>query len=117
MSLLRYLYPKSSTKRKILEIKREQEVTNEQNELLLRIDEVLHYVWDPIGVRNEPAARHEYSSYATHVLSMLMKGASEKEIIEYLRHIRVASMEVGRPEDSNEDDVAELLVRWKETIG
>jgi len=34
-----------------------------ENELRQRTDEVLHYLWDPIGVAGAPGARDEYWSY------------------------------------------------------
>lgn len=37
-------------------------------ELDKRIDEVLFYVWDPIGVSDIPEARGEYSSYTMTIL-------------------------------------------------
>jgi len=81
-------------------------------ELLRRIDEVLHYLWDPIGVGGVPEARDEYSSYAGVVQSMMKKGAECKEISQYLVRIRADHM--GRPEESlHEDEIAEILDNWK----
>ena len=37
--------------------------SREEIELYKRVDEVLHYLWDPIGVAEEPWARDEYYSY------------------------------------------------------
>jgi hypothetical protein len=37
-----------------------RKLSPEQNELYKRVDEVLHYVWDSIGVAGEPHARDEY---------------------------------------------------------
>ena len=87
-------------------------------ELLSRVDEVLHYLWDPIGVSGVPEARDEYTSYAGVVFSFLKKGAKEAEIVQYLKKIRVEHMGMGTYEDSrsNETDLAEILVNWKETI-
>jgi hypothetical protein len=48
------------------------------------VDEVLHYIWDPIGICDEPKARDEYYSYSSHVFELLKNGASEKEIADYL---------------------------------
>jgi hypothetical protein len=36
-----------------------------------RTDEVLHYIWDPIGIAGAPEARYEYHSYLPHVFSLL----------------------------------------------
>ncbi len=41
-------------------------------ELYQRIDEVLYYVWDPIGVSDEPCARAEYSSYTRKILTYVL---------------------------------------------
>lgn len=38
-------------------------LTDDGLELYRRVDEVLFYVWDPIGVANSPAARDEYYGY------------------------------------------------------
>lgn len=35
--------------------------------LYQRADEVLHYVWDPIGLASMPAARDEYRGYLPQV--------------------------------------------------
>ena len=42
-------------------------------ELERRIDEVLFYVWDPIGVSDTPAARGEYSSYTMTILKYVLE--------------------------------------------
>lgn len=88
------------------------------SELLTRVDEVLHYLWDPIGVSDVPEARNEYSSYAGVVLSLLKRGAAESEIADYLRKIRVEHMGMGTLEDerSNEAELVELLVHWSKII-
>jgi len=36
-------------------------------ELFRRIDEVVHYLWDPIGISEHPEARDEYHSYLTAI--------------------------------------------------
>lgn len=41
-----------------------------ERELYQRVDEVLHYVWDPIGVSDAPEARDEYFSYLPIVFGM-----------------------------------------------
>ena len=42
-------------------------ISSLDEELYRRVDEVLHYLWDPIGVAGIPEARDEYYGY--HVLS------------------------------------------------
>ncbi len=86
-------------------------------ELLSRVDEVLHYLWDPIGVSGVPEARDEYTSYAGVVFSFLKKGVKEAEIAQYLRKIRVEHMGMGTIAlRGNEMDLAEILVNWKEVM-
>jgi hypothetical protein len=89
-------------------------LSNKDNELLARIDEVLHYLWDPIGVSDVPEARDEYTSYAGVVFGMLKQGAGTDEISRYLREIRVVNMGVGQTGDrGNEDEIAEIAINWK----
>ncbi len=44
-------------------------------ELYRRVDEVLYYVWAPIGVAHSPAARDEYQGYLPKVFAMLQARA------------------------------------------
>ena len=53
----------------------ENRLSRSDDELLMRVDEVLHYLWDPIGVSDFPEARDEYTSYAGVVFSLLKRGA------------------------------------------
>lgn len=48
-----------------------------------RVDEILHYVWDPIGVAGVAEARDEYDSYVPQVVRMLFDGKEEKEIAQF----------------------------------
>jgi len=47
-------------------------------------DEVLHYLWDPVGVASVPEARDEYHGYLPHVCGMLKSGSIEDELAGYL---------------------------------
>ncbi len=92
-------------------------LTEKDNELLKRVDEVLHYLWDPIGLRGVPEARDEYTSYAGVVFSMLKRGTDNNEISRYLVRIRADHMGMGRADESTgEDDIAEILANWKEIV-
>jgi hypothetical protein len=92
-------------------------MSEKDDELLTRIDEVLHYLWDPIGVNDLPAARDEYGSYARVVFGMLKRGASDGEISKYLLDIRVINIGMGRREGSMaEDQVSEIIGNWNVTI-
>lgn len=81
-----------------------------------RIEEILYYVWDPIGVNDfGPASWGEYDSYAGVVWHMALEGKSQSEISTYLTSVVVDRMEL--PAKSRKDDaVAELVLDWKEHI-
>ena len=49
-----------------------------------QIGRVLLEQWDPIGVRDEPAARDEYDGYVYGVFRLLLEGASEQAIAAHL---------------------------------
>jgi hypothetical protein len=63
--------------------------------LYRRVDEVLHYIWDPIGVSTTPEARNEYESYLPKVFAMLKTSENGEEIKTYLRHIATDLMGAG----------------------
>ncbi|NNC67204.1 MAG: hypothetical protein HKN83_04130 [Gammaproteobacteria bacterium] len=92
-----------------------KKLSPEQNDLYKRVDEVLHYLWDPIGVSGVPEARDEYHSYLPVVFSMLIRDCPKNEISEYLVNIEVDSM--GLPKNKiNADSIADLLIQWKAKI-
>ena len=86
-----------------------------ENELYKRIDEVLHYVWDPIGISDEPWARDEYESRVPQVFSLVVNQATPQAIADHLMEVVRKDMEV----TSNERHtmrVAELLLAYREKI-
>ena len=79
------------------------------------VDEVLHYVWDPIGVSGSPQARDEYHGYLPHVFSMLHSGATAESISTYLGEVVTERM--GLSDNPQHDlDVASILIEWKRSI-
>lgn len=87
----------------------------EQMELYRRTDEVLHYLWDPIGVAGSPGARDEYEGYLPTVFSLLTKGAGQEEIAEYLVSLERDRMglEGNLP---NAEQAAEILIEYRTWI-
>lgn len=71
----------------------------EENELYRRVDEILHYIWDPIGVSDCPKARDEYHSYLPRVFSRLMNEAKDHEIAAYLNKLESCSMGMSPKKD------------------
>ena len=81
-------------------------------ELLRRADEVLHYVWDPIGVSNQPAARDQYFGYLPTVFGMLKDKADPSQIAEHLNAIAAERMGLTHLTEQARR-AAELLVAWR----
>src|SRR5262245_36373060 len=84
-------------------------------ELYRRTDEVLHYIWDPIGVSTAPTARDEYYSYLPQIFGLLKSGADAESIAAHLTEI--ATKRMGLSENRKHDlEVAELLLDWQQVI-
>ena len=84
-------------------------------ELLQAVDEVLHDLWDAIGVSSYPGARNEYQSYAQVVFGKLHHGADAAEISAYLT--AVATTQMGFDEDADHAlQIAGVLCAWRESI-
>jgi hypothetical protein len=79
------------------------------------VDEVLHYIWDPIGVRDVPQARDEYHSYLPRVFSLLRDGENPESIAGYLGKVTTESMGL-RGNAKHDLEVAMVLIDWKEAV-
>jgi hypothetical protein len=79
------------------------------------VDEVLHYIWDPIGVSGVPEARDEYQGYLPQVFKLVRERQSEETIANYLGTI--ATERMGLSERKERDlEVAQLLLNWQSVI-
>ena len=77
-------------------------------------DEILYYIWDPIGVSGDPGTRDEYGSYLPKIYGLIEEN-KVVEAVEYLDEIVVNKM--GLEKDSIKSKfIVELLVDWKEEI-
>lgn len=86
-----------------------------EKELYLRVDEVLHYLWDPVGVSHMPMARDEYQSYIPQVVALLNENASVEQIASYLN--AVATKRMGLSENCDAAlHVAGVLLEWKAAL-
>ena len=54
-------------------------------ELTNRIDEILYYLWDPIGVSDEPCARGEYSNYVGIITTLVIEENEFKIVKKTIR--------------------------------
>src|SRR5690606_19099897 len=81
--------------------------------LLRIIDEVLHYVWDPIGISGVPQARDEYGGCVGPVFDLLRSGAAALEISSHWEAI--ASDRMGLPgRKERADEAASILTDWRD---
>jgi len=87
----------------------------DQAELYRRCDEVLHYIWDPIGVSGAPGARDEYFSYLPHVFQLVCDGSGSDQIVEYLIHVQISRMGMA-PNQPRAEAAAAALLEWREWI-
>jgi hypothetical protein len=89
--------------------------TFDADELGRRVDEVLYYVWDPIGINHEPCARGEYENYVSGVLQTLVDNDEPNPISDHLAAIVRNSM--GFPPNIQScNAVADLLLQHKYVV-
>jgi hypothetical protein len=84
-------------------------------ELYRRVDEVLHYIWDPIGVSSVPQARDEYYTYLPAVFNLLKESAPADTIAQHLTEIVVNRMGL-RGATKETLEVVSVLQDWKEAL-
>jgi hypothetical protein len=92
-----------------------QKLGDAELELYRRVDEVLYYVWDPIGVAPNAATRDEYQRYLPEVFAMLHEGAGVSPIAAYLDNVATERMGLNG-NTGHSIRVAEFLFDWKEKI-
>lgn len=88
-----------------------------QSELYKRIDEILYYEWDPIGVSNTSEARDEYHSYLPRVFAYAMEVVSPDTLAAYLEHIVTTSMGLGSQPEFSRKIASHILSARDECIG
>lgn len=76
-----------------------------------RCDEVLHYIWDPIGVAGSPGARDEYDGYLPQVFQQVVKGVARDRIVDYLVGLESERMGL-RPNRPGAENVVDTLMEW-----
>ncbi len=82
-----------------------------KGQLLQRINEVLQYIWDPIGVREVPEAYDEYISYADTIWRAVLKGQSKAELSAYLTSVTTERMGLD-PRPEHDDKIAAIILDW-----
>ena len=83
--------------------------------LYRQTDEILHYMWDPIGVAGIAQARDEYHSYLPQVFQLVLKNETKEKIASYLVDIEENRMGI-TPNKGAALEIAEVLLNTKEAI-
>ncbi len=84
------------------------------SELYRRIDEVVHYIWDPIGISETPEARDEYQGYLTAIYGRVKAGDMDA-IVEYMKW--VAGDQMGMSfDETTARQAAAVMLEWKRVI-
>ena len=65
-------------------------------------------VWDPIGIKDEPNTQDEYDGYLGNVYELLVSGASDSRIAEYLCCVVTERMELTAKTKDMAETVAAL---------
>ncbi|HEY3783277.1 MAG TPA: hypothetical protein VGL56_19530 [Fimbriimonadaceae bacterium] len=89
-----------------------------EKELSERIDEVLFYIWDPIGVNHYAQARDEYRAYVPRVLEAVRTDAGPEELIILLNQLAAGPMGLGSSEQLADRARAavETVFDWMELL-
>ena len=90
----------------------------DQMELYRRVDEILTYLWDPIGISWVPQARDEYSAYLPQVFKRVIDGQSANKIADCLIQFETESIGLNSTIKSKEHalSIAKLLIDHYEWI-
>ena len=88
---------------------------DKDKKLYQHVDEVVHYIWDPIGVCDEPDARDEYESYLPQIFSQIIKSSKKIETVEILT--RITKDDIGLdPNLTQINKAVDLIYEYKERI-
>ena len=88
----------------------------DQLELYKRIDEILFYKWDPIGISDGDWARDEYQSYLLRVFAYALEGDSPEPIAKYLGVVSTESMGLSATPE-HDMEIAKMIIEIKESLG
>ena len=87
----------------------------DDRDLYRAVDEILHYVWDPIGVAGEARARDEYYGYVPATFKLVQEGVAAEAIAAYLEGVAADGMGLSSsPQHALK--VARLLIEWSDLV-
>jgi hypothetical protein len=87
---------------------------NDDKRFLRIVDEVVHYIWDPIKICGIPQTRNEYDGYVNQIYARTKAGDME-ELINYLKWATEDRMGLVCDDKKNKE-VADILFEWKSYI-
>ncbi|MFT6100350.1 MAG: hypothetical protein ACJAYF_002904 [Arenicella sp.] len=88
-------------------------MTESEELLYKRIDEVLFYQWDPIGISKSAWARDEYQVYLDVIFDLVLNNDTATEVAEYLNTVSTQTMSLNSAAE-HDSEVAEFLLELKE---
>jgi len=74
-----------------------------------QIRHILMQEWDPIGVNDIPEATDEYDGYIGDLYVLIERGATERELADYLRFVEIRQMGLSIPSTAARDQTASSL--------
>ncbi|MFV9475174.1 hypothetical protein ACM5Q9_12210 [Advenella sp. RU8] len=86
----------------------QQEARDELNKRRTRVDEILFYKWDPIGLSGSNGPRDEYSAYVAGIIERVCKRASPEALAKHLTYLSAEVIGIGVDEERDKS-VAELI--------
>jgi hypothetical protein len=93
-----------------------QKLPPKEMALYRRCDEILHYLWDPIGVRGAAGARDEYEGYLPQVFALVMADQPDPNAIaDHLVAIESDRMSLS-PRRTKAEEIAGTLLAAKKWI-
>lgn len=84
-------------------------------ELYKRIDEILFYKWDPIGISDSDCPRDEYQSYLPRVFAHAMDYDSPEPLAKYLGIVATENMWLSSAKD-HDLKIAKLIFEIKDGL-
>jgi len=92
-----------------------KKLSPDQLELYKRIDEILFYKWDPIGISDSDWARDEYQPYLPRVFAFALESDSPESIAEFLEVVSTEGMGLFAASEHNRK-IAELIIEVKKGL-
>lgn len=81
-----------------------------QQDIITIVDEVLFYIWDPIGIKDQLSIRDEYRAYVQRTCELLLQKDVE-QIVKYLIEVERVRMCL-TTDGHSARKAATMLVEW-----